>query len=147
LREQFASCGIAADRIEMLGRIPDIGRHLELYRRVDIALDTYPYHGTTTTCESLWMGVPVVSLEGRIHASRVGVSLLRHAGLPELIARDGAQYIKIAADLAADRARLAEWRRTLRVQMRASPLMDAKRLAGEIESAYGEMWRTWCSKR
>jgi protein O-GlcNAc transferase len=146
LREQFARHGIPADRIEMVGRIPDPRRHLEFYGRVDIALDTYPYHGTTTTCEALWMGVPVVSIEGRTHASRVGVSLLNHAGLPELVARDRAQYVDIASGLAANRTRLAEWRRTLRARMSASPLMDGKRLAGDIESAYRQMWRTWCSK-
>jgi len=146
MREQFARHGINGDRIEMHGRIAAPRRHLERYRRVDIALDTYPYHGTTTTCEALWMGVPVVTMEGQTHASRVGVSLLNQVGLPELIARDGAQYVEIAAGLAADRARLAEWRRTLRGRMRASPLMDGRRLAGEIESAYQQMWRTWCLK-
>ncbi|MGD0465031.1 MAG: hypothetical protein ABSB74_21315, partial [Tepidisphaeraceae bacterium] len=120
--------------------------HLELYHRVDLALDTYPYHGTTTTCEALWMGVPVVSLAGRTHASRVGVSLLSNVGLPEFIARTPQQYVQIATGLAGDLPRLAELRRTLRPRMQASPLMDAPRFARNVEAAYRRMWENWCSK-
>jgi len=111
-----------------------------------VALDTYPYHGTTTTCEALWMGIPVVSLAGRTHVSRVGVSLLSNVGLPELIAETPEQYVHIAADLAKDVPRLAELRRTLRGRMQASPLMDAPRFAAEVEAAYRQMWREWCAR-
>ncbi len=143
---QFAEHGIPGQRIEMLGRIGRLRGHLELYHRVDVALDTYPYHGTTTACEATWMGVPVVSLAGRAHASRVGVSLLSNVGLPELIAQTPEQYVQIAADLAKDLPRLAELRRTLRGRMQASPLMDAPRFARNVEAAYRQMWRSWCAE-
>jgi predicted O-linked N-acetylglucosamine transferase (SPINDLY family) len=144
LTSQFAEYGIPDDRIEMLGLVDRPRRHLELYHRVDVALDTHPYHGTTTTCEALWMGVPVVSLAGRTHVSRVGLSLLNCIGLPELIAHSAEEYVSIAAGLARDLPRLAELRRTLRSRMRVSLLMDAPRFTRNIEAAYRGMWRTWC---
>jgi predicted O-linked N-acetylglucosamine transferase (SPINDLY family) len=144
LTDQFAQCGISSDRIEMRGQIAGSRAHLELYGQVDVALDTYPYHGTTTTCESLWMGVPVVSLSGRTHISRVGVSLLTYAGLPELIAQTPEEYVRLAAALAGDLPRLAELRRTLRPRMQASALLDAPRFALDVEAAYRQMWRAWC---
>ncbi len=146
LTGEFAKHGIPAERIEMLGRIADPRRHLELYQRVDLALDTYPYHGTTTTCEALWMGVPVVSLAGQTHVSRVGVSLLSNVGLPELIAQSADEYVSIAAGLANNLPRLTELRRALRSRMRSSPLMDAPRFAHDIEAAYRQMWQNWCEQ-
>ena len=110
-------------------------------------IPAFPYHGTTMTCEALWMGVPVVALAGKTHASRVGVSLLTNVGLPELIASSPEEYITIAARRAADTARLTELRATLREKMKASPLMDAPRFARNVEAAYREMWRAWCAKR
>ena len=86
ITQRLADYGVDSGRIELLGRQPNIAAHLELYGRMDIALDTFPYHGTTTTCEALWMGVPVVTLAGEVHFSRVGVSLLNNVGLPELVA-------------------------------------------------------------
>jgi predicted O-linked N-acetylglucosamine transferase (SPINDLY family) len=142
--EQFAACGVGRERIEMLGRIADPRGHLEAYQRVDVALDTFPYHGTTTTCEAMWMGVPVVSMAGRTHVSRVGASLLNNAGLPELIAGSAEEYVSIAADLAKDLPRLADLRRTMRERMRGSTLMDASRFARNVEAAYREMWKRWC---
>jgi predicted O-linked N-acetylglucosamine transferase (SPINDLY family) len=144
LVEQFAECGVPFDRIEMLGRIPEPRGALQLYGRVDVALDTYPYHGTTTTCEALWMGVPVVSLAGRTHVSRVAVSLLTSAGLPELIAQTREEYLSIASELATDRSRLNDLRAGLRNKLKSSPLVDARRFAADVEAAYGGMWRNWC---
>jgi predicted O-linked N-acetylglucosamine transferase (SPINDLY family) len=144
---QFAELGISSDRIELLGRTADFQEHLKLYGRIDVALDTYPYHGTTTTCEAFWMGVPVVSLAGPAHVARVGASLLTHAGLAELIAQTPDRYVEIAAALAQDPRRLGELRRTLRAQLQASPLMDAARFAGDVEDAYRKMWRIWCKAR
>jgi protein O-GlcNAc transferase len=144
---QFAELGISSDRIELLGRAADFREHLKLYGRIDVSLDTYPYHGTTTTCEAFWMGVPVVSLEGPAHVARVGASLLTHAGLAELIAQTPDRYVEIAAALAQNQRRLAELRRTLRAQLQASPLMDAARFAGDLEAAYRKMWRIWCMAR
>jgi predicted O-linked N-acetylglucosamine transferase (SPINDLY family) len=142
LRELFPD--IAADRLVLHDWIDSRRGHLALYDQVDIALDSYPYHGTTTTCEAMWMGVPVITLAGTDHRSRVGVSLMSNVGLPELIAQTPEQYVQIAADLANDLPRLAELRRTLRSRMQASPLMDAPRFARNVEAAYRQMWRTWC---
>ncbi len=108
LTGQFAGHGIPEERIEMLGWTADARTHLELYHRIDVALDTYPYHGTTTTCEALWMGVPVVTMAGQTHVSRVGVSLLSNVGLAELIAQSPEEYVSIAVELTGDLPRLAE---------------------------------------
>jgi predicted O-linked N-acetylglucosamine transferase (SPINDLY family) len=119
---------------------------LALYRQVAIGLDPFPYHGTTTTCEALWMGVPVITLAGQTHVSRVGVSLLTNLGLPELIAQTPEEYVRMAVDLANDLPRLSHLRSTLRQRMEQSPLMDAPRFARHVEAAYRQMWRTWCAK-
>jgi len=147
LHDRFAGHGVGPDRLDMHARIPSLTKHLQLYHQVDIALDTFPYHGTTTTCEALWMGVPVVSLAGKHHASRVGVSLLSNVGLPELIAEDPQGYVRIAVGLAQDLPRLTALRRELRDRMAQSPLLDAGRFARNVEAAYRQMWRTWCQKR
>ena len=144
IRQVMSDSGIEPDRVDLLAWVAP-AEHLAQYHRIDIALDTYPYHGTTTTCESLWMGVPVITLAGQSHVSRVGVSLLTNIGLPELIAQTPEKYIQIAADLAADVARLAALRSTLRDRMRNSVLLDADRFARNIEAAYRTMWRTWCA--
>jgi len=145
VRRIFCAAGIEPQRLELLGWVPSAD-HLAQYHRVDVALDTYPYHGTTTTCEAFWMGVPVVSLAGESHVSRVGVSLLTNVGLPELIAQTAEQYVRIAVDLANDLPRLAEIRRTLRPRMAASVLMDGPRFARDVEAAYKEMWLKWCGR-
>ena len=142
--ERFAARGIAADRLELHGRIASPAGHLELYHQIDIALDTYPYHGTTTSCEAMWMGVPVVTLAGKTHASRVGVSLLSNVGLEQLIAQTAEQYVQIAADLAKDLAALSVLRSALRSRLAASPLLDGSGLAREVEAAYRVMWKQWC---
>jgi protein O-GlcNAc transferase len=146
LTAQFAEQGISSERIQLLGRVDQHRDHLALYHRVDVALDTYPYHGTTTTCEALWMGVPVVSLAGRTHVSRVGVSLLTNVGLPEIIAQTPEEYLLIASKLATNPARLDALRASLRNQMRSSPLTDGGRFAKDIEAAYRDAWRRWCAK-
>lgn len=143
-RKLFADRGIEPRRLALLPKEPTYLRHLQIYDSVDIALDAFPYHGTTTTCEALWMGVPVVTLAGDRHASRVGVSLLTNMGLSEMIAHSEDEYVRIALGLAEDLPRLAELRRTLRARMRASPLMDGPRFAAHAEAAYREMWRRWC---
>jgi protein O-GlcNAc transferase len=117
--------------------------HLFSYGRIDLALDTFPYNGTTTTCEAMWMGVPVITVRGESHMGRVGESLLSNVGLAELIAGSLDEYIELAVRLANDRPRLAELRRSMRQRMRASPLMDGPSLARRIETAYRVMWRAW----
>ncbi len=133
------------DRVDLRTWIDSRHDHLQLYNQVDIALDTYPYHGTTTTCQALWMGVPVITLAGNAHRSRVGVSILSNVGLPELIAQSPDQFVQIALKLAADLAKLSVLRSTLRQRMQHSPLTDAPAFAANIESAYRQMWRTWCA--
>ncbi len=140
IADRFAEHGVPEDRLEMVGWIMD-GSHLAAYDRIDVGLDTFPYNGTTTTCEALWMGVPVVTLEGRTHAGRVGKSLLSRVGLDDLAAPDVNAYVAKAAELANDRARRGELKTNLRDKM--APLTDAKRLAGELEDAYRVMWREW----
>ena len=119
LRQLFHDEGVNSERLELISRTSSYAEHLALYHQVDIALDASPYHGTTTTCEALWLGVPVVSLAGNSHVSAVGVSLLSNVGLPDLIARSPDDYVKIAANLAADRPRLAALRSTLRSRVEA----------------------------
>ena len=138
---QFQAEGIDPKRVTMLGHINSQAEHLAAYSRVDIALDSFPYNGTTTTCEALWMGVPVVTLRGDRHAGRVGATLLTAAGLPELIASNARDYIVIARELARDSVRLAALRRGLRERLQSSPLCDAPALARAMESVYDEMWR------
>ena len=144
LRREFERHGISADRVELLSFVPDVSEHLRLYRRVDVALDTFPYHGTTTTCEAMWMGVPVVTLAGDRHVSRVGVSLMDQVGLADLVARSGEEYLRLAASLAADVARRAQLRQDLRQRMQRSPLMDGPRFARDVDAAYRQMWHGWC---
>jgi predicted O-linked N-acetylglucosamine transferase (SPINDLY family) len=113
--------------------------YLEIYHRLDIVLDTFPYNGHTTSLDALWMGVPVVSMAGGTRVSRAGLSQLTNLGLPELVARSEAEYVNIAVGLASDRGRLAELRLTLRQRMKNSVLMDAERFAQQVEKAYREM--------
>jgi len=136
--------GIGHERVQFVARqaIPD---YFRTYHHIDIALDTTPYNGHTTSLDALWMGVPVVTLAGQTAVGRAGVSQLTNLGLPELIARAPEDYVRLAAQLAADRPRLVELRATLRERMRNSPLMDYARFARGIEDAYGTMWRTWCA--
>lgn len=135
----FNDCGIPRERILLQGVTGTRVEHLALYGRVDIALDTFPYHGTTTTCEALWMGVPVVTLAGCTHVSRVGVSLLHSVGLDDLIADSPEEYIDKAVALANDRLRLVKLRQNLRLMVASSALMDAKGLTREVEEAYRRM--------
>jgi predicted O-linked N-acetylglucosamine transferase (SPINDLY family) len=144
LTGEFIKHGISIDRIELRGRVKDIRGHLEVYGLIDVALDTFPYHGTTTTCEALWMGVPVITLAGQTHASRVGVSLLSHAGLIELVAQTHDEYLSIASELANDRSGLAALRAGLRDKLKSSSLMDQTLFAAGVDAAYRQMWRTWC---
>lgn len=144
--DMFAASGVNSERLDLVGNIPSFIEHLKLYNSVDLALDTFPYHGATTSCEALWMGAPVITLAGQMHMSRVGVSLLSNVGLPELVANTPGQYVEIAVKLAGDLPRLKKLRRTMRSRLQTSPLMDAKSLARNIEAAYRDMWRKWCTQ-
>jgi predicted O-linked N-acetylglucosamine transferase (SPINDLY family) len=139
--------GVERWRVELLGPAAGVREHLAAYGGIDVALDTFPYNGTTTTCEALWMGVPVVTFAGAAHAGRVGASLLGAAGLRRFVAPDPGAYVAVAAGLAADAAGLAELRGGLRAAVRASALCDASRFAGGFEGVLREMWREWCRSR
>jgi predicted O-linked N-acetylglucosamine transferase (SPINDLY family) len=141
---EFEKHGIMRARLDFRGLNWKLADHQSVYNEIDIALDPFPYNGATTTCEALWMGVPVITLAGKAHAGRVGVSLLTQAGLTELIAESPDDYVRIAAELANSPARLSELRSTLRRRMVASPLCDAKAFAQAVEDAYRVMWREWC---
>ena len=141
IRGAFAARGIDPDRVEPIGTFVDQRDHFAAYGRIDIGLDTFPYHGTTTTCEAMWMGVPVITLAGNVHVSRVGVSLLNVVGLGELVARDADEYVRHASQLAGDLDRIATLRSSLRQRMRASPLMDAAGFTRRLEEAYRQMVR------
>jgi predicted O-linked N-acetylglucosamine transferase (SPINDLY family) len=144
VREAFAGLGITPERLELHGHDRSQKTHLERYRNIDIGLDPFPYNGTTTTCDALWMGVPVVTLAGKVHAGRVGVSQMSNLGLTELIGQTPEEYVAIATRLATDRERLGALRKELRSRMTASPLMDAPRFTTNLEQAYRGMWKDWC---
>ena len=137
----FAKHGLDTKRIHLNGRLPELKDHLALYSQVDISLDTFPYNGTTTTFEALWMGVPVISLYGDRHASRVSASILQHTGFSDWVASNTLSYIETAIRLASNKEYLAEVRRTLRTSVAQSPLCDGKGFARNIESAYRAMWK------
>lgn len=143
--QRMQSLGIAAERLTLMPWSSDRSSHLQEYANIDIALDTFPYHGTTTTCEALFMGVPVVTLAGDIHASRVGVSLLNNVGVPELVADTPERYVTIASELARDRDRLSSLHSTLRDQLTKSPLCDAPAFARHFENVLRTLWREHCN--
>jgi predicted O-linked N-acetylglucosamine transferase (SPINDLY family) len=136
--------GIERQRIEFVAPCLPRKGFLELYHRLDIALDPFPYGGHTTSLDALWMGVPVVTLAGDRAISRAGLSILNNLGLPELVTFSQAEYVDIAINLANDLPRLTELRLTLRSRMENSVLMDAPHFARQIEAAYRAMWREWC---
>lgn len=142
----FADAGVSPDRVDLLARIDPVENHLRAYDRIDIGLDPFPYNGTTTTCEALWMGVPIITWLGTHHVARVGASLLTHCGLDALIARDEADYIARALALAGDPARLADLRQGMRARLQASPLTDHVGFARKIEAAYRRFWRDWLAR-
>ncbi|MBS0190634.1 MAG: tetratricopeptide repeat protein [Phycisphaerales bacterium] len=139
--------GVSRSRIELREETPDPGAHLAMYSEIDVALDTWPYNGTTTTVEALAMGVAVVSIAGETHASRVGMSLLSAVGLSDLCAADEDQYVRVAVDLARDAPRRKQLRESLRPMLLASPLCDEAGFAGRLESVYRDAWRAWCAGR
>ena len=138
--ELFKKYGIPRERLTMVGFVQSAKGHLDEYARVDIALDSFPYNGTTTTCESLWMGVPVVSLSGTSHRARVGLSLLSALGKKEWVAEDEDSYINIAVDLASDLNALARTRKDLRSDMKGSMLCDSRIFTSGLESAFRQIW-------
>jgi predicted O-linked N-acetylglucosamine transferase (SPINDLY family)/predicted SAM-dependent methyltransferase len=140
---RFAEKGVGEERLRLLPPAESTAAHLARYSLVDIALDVHPYNGTTTTCEALWMGVPVVTLSGAAHASRVGTSILNRLGLAELVATTPEQYVDTALRLARDLPRLRELRSTMRERMRVPPLTDSARFTRALETVYHEIWERY----
>jgi predicted O-linked N-acetylglucosamine transferase (SPINDLY family) len=145
LTDAFVSHGIDPQRIECLGSSPHPAL-LAAYHRIDLALDTFPYSGGLTTCEALWMGVPVVTCPGETFASRHSLSHLSNVGLTETIASTPDEYIDRAVSLANDLPRLAALRSNLRQQMAASPLCDGKRFAANLMTLLRNAWKEWVSQ-
>ena len=149
LLARFAAQGVAPGRVQCVPKSRMLADHYRLYGQVDIALDPFPYNGTTTTCEAMWMGVPVVALMGAAgrHASRVSASLLRAVGLGDLVAADLDEYVEIATGLAADPDALARLRSGMRARLLGSPLMDARATASALENAYRQAVRAGSASR
>ncbi|MGD1277343.1 MAG: tetratricopeptide repeat protein [Tepidisphaeraceae bacterium] len=144
--DALARQGIGGDRLKLLGDQP-MSRYLALHGEVDLVLDTFPLNGHTVTCHALWMGAAVVCLRGKTSWQRLGAAVLSHLDLPQFIADTPQQYVQLAIQHAGKPGELARWRAALRPRMKESPLMDGPSLARHIESAYRDMWRTWCQKR
>ena len=144
--EKFAACGIGLDRVEFRASRDSLAEHLGCYDEVDIALDTFPFNGATTTFQALWMGVPVVSLAGETFINRAAGSILYHAGFGELAIKTPEAYVDSARNLAGDLARLRSLREGLRERLVASPLCNAPAYARSIETTYRDMWRKWCEQ-
>jgi len=145
VRALFQQGGIGDERVEFAAKATR-GEYFERFRNLDLGLDPFPYNGHTSTLDALWMGVPIITLTGRTAVGRGGVSLLSNIGLTELIAQTPANYVAIALDWARDPARLEALRDGLRQRMLASPLMDGKQYAADVEAAFRSMWKTWCSR-
>ncbi len=146
LEAAFAAQGIGPERLRILPPEAGAQDHLALYNEVDIALDPFPYNGATTTCEALWMGVPVITLAGDRHAGRVGASLLAAVGFQAGIASTPADYVLTARLLASQPELLATARRNLRADLARSPLRDHQGHARAIEEAYRAVWQIWCAQ-
>ena len=145
IRKRFVALGIDRDRIVLKKIMPDRLQHLGAYQEIDIALDPFPYAGTTTSVEALWMGVPVLTLSGERFGSRAGESILKNIGLNGWIADTPDDYVKKAKTFAADLPGLTALRANLRGELLASPVCDAVRFAGNLEGAFRGMWREWCA--
>ncbi|GJM88136.1 hypothetical protein PR202_ga04163 [Eleusine coracana subsp. coracana] len=148
IRQKFLSTleelGLESLRVDLLPLIHLNYDHMQAYSLMDISLDTFPYAGTTTTCESLYMGVPCVTMAGSVHAHNVGVSLLSKVGLGRLVAKTEDEYVRLALELASDVTALQELRMSLRELMMKSPVCDGERFTRGLEAAYRNMWLRYC---
>jgi len=142
----FTSRGIQEKRLQLEGYESSRIKHMDMYSEVDIALDTHPYNGTATTCEAIWMGIPVITLAGNYHRSRVGKTLLECVDLGELVADSTDNYVRIATDLAKDTNKLSSYRSHLRKTVEQSTLTDAASFTASLESAYRSIWEEWCNE-
>jgi predicted O-linked N-acetylglucosamine transferase (SPINDLY family) len=147
IRNELECLGIDTARVTFSAFKPTAQDHLDVYNEIDIALDTFPYNGTTTTCEALWMGVPVITLRGDRHVSRVGASLLSTIGFPAGIAEDKDEYVTTARLLAENPGLLGTARRNLRSTIMRSSLCDNRGHAATLEQAFRAVWQIWCEQQ
>ena len=145
--DQFKQRGINKDRLILKTSNAKIEQHLDEYNEIDIALDTFPYNGTTTTLESLWMGVPVITLSGDTHVSRVSASILHHLGLSDLACSNTLSFASKAKELSQNPETLAELRNSLRKTMRNSSLMNEKEFSQDFTNMLRTQWKKWCTER
>jgi predicted O-linked N-acetylglucosamine transferase (SPINDLY family) len=143
ITDLFQTLGITPDRIGFFNRSLRKD-YLRQYDQIDICLDPLPYNGITTTCDALWMGVPVVTLAGQTAGGRGAASILANVDLKDLIASNPDEFVQIVSSLAKDPARLINLRQTLRDRVTRTPIMDAPRFAKAMETAYRQMWQAWC---
>ncbi|MBL4721856.1 MAG: hypothetical protein JKY20_12100 [Alphaproteobacteria bacterium] len=143
VRVKFEEHGVTSDRLTLLGRMASTEGHLALYGEVDVALDPFPYNGATTTCEALWMGVPVVSLIGDRHVGRFGVGFLHRAEFPEWAVATEDDYVDVAVRLLSERPS----RDALRAKVDGSSLLDSALFVGELENLYRDVWQRYCAGR
>lgn len=143
LKSYFSNVGIDPERIDCQPRLAR-QQYMETYQRIDITLDPFPYNGATTTCDALWMGVPVVSWAGTTGVSRAGLSILSNMGLEDLVAFSEEEYVQKAIALANDLRRVRQMRETLRATIESSVVMDAEYFANAMCQAYRGMWQRWC---
>ncbi|HEX4593798.1 MAG TPA: tetratricopeptide repeat protein [Bryobacteraceae bacterium] len=146
LESWFAEDGIPPERLQFEGAAPP-REYLEAFGKIDIALDPFPYNGGSTTLDTLWMGVPVVTLAGRTSVQRTGASLLSAAGFGDLVTHTPEEYLKATLFLAESVPKMPDLRVNVRQALQSSPLMDEVGLVRNVEQAYREMWRTWCQTR
>lgn len=143
VKEKLSKMSFPLNRIELRPYSPD---YLEQYREIDVALDTYPYTGGTTTCEALYMGVPVITLRGKTHGSRFSASILNAADISELIAQSSMDYVNKAIQLSRRKELLAAYHVELREHMQNSALMDSKKYIRKLEKIYRTIWKDFCRK-
>ena len=143
---KFDELGIPESRLILMDHAKSVFEHLSIYHEVDIALDTFPYNGATTTCEALWMGIPVVSLVGEKHVSRMGLSILTAVGLTQCLAFTEQEFIQRCVYLTQNLEELSTLRQNLRGQMQNSPLMQAATFTQQLENIYRQCWQTWCEQ-
>jgi len=146
LRAKFDRHGVRPQQLDILPREQEPLAHLRRYAEMDIALDTIPYNGVTTTFEAIWMGVPVMVLEGDTVPGRMGVTIAKNLGHPEWIAHSAEEYVQNAAALAANKERIVRLRAELRPRLQASALMDMNGFTRNLERIYREIWRNWCGR-
>jgi len=144
IHAKFNELGVSTKRVELMTRVPDSIDHLSVYNRIDIALDTFPYNGTTTTCEALWMGVPTITFSGDRHASRVSASILKHAELDQFVADDLASYKNLAIALAENPEPLVALRPIMREQLNLSSLCNAEQFTANFETALSQLVTKSC---